>query len=143
MCVKLTTRRENMENLLMVIKKDNANKHSITVTTGAQKRVYYDKDLDDIMLVELSGLDFKRDDLLIGRLENLQALIKKGFNIRIYETDRNYKLKVTYYSLVQGGTEVIDTEILKPEGMPTLLENADSMAEDLIDQFNSDNENSL
>ena len=34
-------------------------------------------------------------------------------------------------------------EILKPEGMPTLLKNAESMAEDLIDQFNSDNENSL
>ena len=132
-----------MENILMVIKKDNVNKHSITVTTGAQKRVYYNKDLDDIMLVELAGLDFKRDDLLVGRLENLQALIKKGFNIKIYETDRNYKLKVTYYTLVQGGTEVISTEILKPERMSTLLKNADSMAEDLIDQFNSDNENSL
>ncbi len=127
----------------MVIKKDNINKHSIAVTTGAQKRVYYNKDLDDIMLVELAGLDFKRDDLLVGRLENLQTLIKKGFNIRIYETDKSYKLKVTYYSLHQGGTAVIDTEILKPERMPTLFKNAESMAEDLIDQFNSDNENSL
>ena len=134
---------ENMDKLLMVIKKDNLNKHSITVTTGAQKRVYYNKDLDDIMLVELAGLDFKRDDLLVGRLENLQALIKKGFNVRIYETDKNYRLKVTYYSLVQGGTAVIDTEILKPERMPTLLKNAESIAEDLIEQFNSDNENSL
>ena len=132
-----------MENILMVIKKDNVNKHSITVATGAQKRVYYNKDLDDIMLVELAGLDFKREDLLVGRLENLQTLIKKGFNIRIYETDRNYKLKVTYYSLVQGGTAVIDTEIIKPERMSTLFKNAESMAEDLIDQFNSDNENSL
>ena len=132
-----------MDKLLMVIKKDNVNKHAITVTIGAQKRVYYNKDLDEIMLVELVGLDFEGDDLLVGRLENLQALIKKGFNVRIYETDKNYRLKVTYYSLHQGGTAVIDTEILKPERMPTLLKNAESMAEDLIDQFNSDNENTL
>ncbi len=132
-----------MEKLLMVIKKDNVNKHAITVTTGAKKRAYYNKDLDEIMLVELAGLDFERDDLLVGRLENLQTLIKKGFNIRIYETDKNYRLKVTYYSLVQGGTAVIDTEILKPERIPTLFKNAESMAEDLIEQFNSDNENSL
>ena len=33
-----------MENILMVIKKDNVNKQSITVTTGAQKRVYYNND---------------------------------------------------------------------------------------------------
>ena len=97
----------------------------------------------EIILVELIELDFERDDLLVGRLENLQALIKKGFNVRIYETDKNYRLKVTYYSLVQGGTAVIDTEILKPERMTTLLKNAESMAEDLIDQFNSDNENRL
>ena len=132
-----------MDKLLMVIKKDNVNKYDITVTTDAKKRSYHNKELDDIMLLELVELDFEGDDLLVGRLENLQALIKKGFNIRIYETDQNYILKVTYYSLVQGGTAVIDTEILKPERMPTLLKNAESMAEDLIDQFNSDNENTL
>ena len=132
-----------MDKLLMVIKKDNVNKHVITVTTGAKKRSYHNKELDEIMLEELVGLDFAGDDLLVGRLENLQALIKKGFNIRIYENDKNYRLKVTYYSLVQGGTAVIDTEILKPERMPTLFKNAESMAEDLIDQFNSDNENIL
>ena len=127
----------------MVIKKDNVNNSVITITTGAKKRSYHNKDLDDIMLLELVELDFAGEDLLVGRLENLQTLIKKGFNIRIYETDKNYRLKVTYYSLVQGGTAVIDTEILKQERMPTLLKNSESMAEDLIDQFNSDKENNL
>ena len=132
-----------MDKLLMVIKKDNVNNSVITITTGAKKRSYHNKDLDDIMLLELVELDFAGEDLLVGRLENLQTLIKKGFNIRIYETDKNYRLKVTYYSLVQGGTAVIDTEILKQERMPTLLKNSESMAEDLIDQFNSDKENNL
>ena len=132
-----------MDKLLMVIKKGNTDKSVITVTTGAKKRLYHNKNLDEIMLLELTELDFEGDDLLVGRLENLKELIKKGFNIRIYEADKKYRLKVTYYSSVQGGTAVIDTEILKPERMPTLLKNAESMAEDLIDQFNSDNENSL
>lgn len=133
-----------MDELLMIIKKDSVENNLTYATTRLGRQCYQNKELADIVLVELIKLDFKRDDIVdIDKLENLQVLIKKGFNLRFYSIGQEFGLSVTFWTKNQGGTGLISARISKQEKISELFTKAESWAEDLIEQFNSDKENSL
>lgn len=133
-----------MENLLMIAKKDDDIMSAIRVTTIKGRRKYLNKELEEVMLIELVGLDFKKDEIIdINKLEKLQRLINKGFSLRLYETDTTYGLSVVYWTKALGGTLLGETQILKQQKISELFNSVEIWAEELIDQFESDKENSL
>lgn len=129
---------ENM-NLLMIAKKDDDILSATRVTTIKGRRKYLNKELEEVMLVELVGLDFKKEEIIeIRKLEKLQQLIKKGFSLRLYETETSYGLSVVFHTKLLG-----EMQILKQQKISELFNNAESWANDLLEQFNSDQENIL
>ena len=131
-------------NLLMIAKKDDDILSATRVTTIKGRRKYLNKELEEVMLVELIGLDFKKDEIIeIEKLEKLQQLIKKGFSLRLYETETSYGLSVVFHTKLSGGTLLGEIQILKQQKISELFNNAESWANDLLEQFNSDQENTL
>ena len=132
-----------MDKLLLLVKKDSVKPEITCATTEEGKFYYLNKDLDDIILVELVRLDFQKDDIEIGRLDNLQTLLNKGFNLWLEETNFYYRIKVTFCSSFQGGNSICDISVLKKEKVSKVFKDAEIWAEELIEQFESDKESSL
>ena len=133
-----------MDKLLLLVKKDSV-KPEITyaITEEEERKFYYlNKDLDDIILVELVRLDFQKDDIEIGRLDNLQTLLYKGFKLWLEETNFHYRIKVTFCSSFRGNS-ICDISVLKKEKVSKVFKDAEIWAKELIEQFESDKENSL
>ncbi len=132
-----------MDKLLLLVKKDSVKPEITHATTEEGTFSYLNKDLDDIILVELVRLDFQKDDIEIGRLDNLQTLLNKGFNLWLEETNLCYGIKITFCSSFQGGNSICDIRVLKVEKVSKVFRDAEIWAEEFIEQFESDKENSL
>jgi len=130
-----------MQNVLMIVKRDSVREEIIYTITKEGKFPYLNKNLDDIISVELARLGFQKDDIEVGRLDNLQTLVNKGFNLWLEETNLRYGIKITFCSSL--GNSICDLNVLKKEKVSKVFKDVEIWAGELIEQFNSDKENTL
>ena len=127
--------------ILMTIETDK--KGSLVVRRDGDTRTY-NKPLNEVITETLFSLGFEKEDATIDcSLDNLESFIKKNFLVWIDETELTEDHTVYIVAIQMKNSLIKQFRTSKENGMTALFEEAEDWSRDFIEQFNSDQENTL
>ena len=128
---------------MMLMKIETDKKGSLVVRSDGATRTY-NKPLNEVITETLMGLEFNKEDAKIDcPLDNLESFIKKNFLVWIDESEISEDHIVYIVAIQMKNSLIKQFRTLKENGMPSLLEEAEDWSRDFIEQFNSDQQNTL
>lgn len=126
------------KNLIVKATQNKQKENSLIMNTGEEKwELNYPQYFDDIMLSIFGSMQIEQEELKKLQdnvsFNNLYALIKKGFSIRLDEIENGYQL------IVRKGNSAISFTATKRQGVSKVLIEAEEWAETMLEELEKGN----